>query len=185
MIGFLEALALTEEQKQNWKTRFPEYSWSLIGGGTQLFVKGEIGPPWVKPQPDGTRISRSVVTIKGMTFHCFVVDIASTLMLSRAPALEVLSEFVEKSAEENVIILGDFNTPRDSVHFKRLRKKHLNLCEVVGKNYAATWPQPVPVLSLDQIWVNQQIEPVACDHKYHKNSDHSIVVGRIRTKQRE
>ncbi|WP_417847397.1 endonuclease/exonuclease/phosphatase family protein [Thalassoglobus sp.] len=184
LIGFLEALALTDEQKHNWSTRFPDYNWTLIGGGTQLLAKGEISSPWVKPLEDGTRISRSIVNVKGATLHCFIIDVASTLFLSRAPALDLLTEFVEDSIDENVIILGDFNTPRDSVHFDDLRKNHANLLEKVGQSYAATWPQPLPILTLDQIWVNKQIEPVACEHRYNQNSDHSIVIGRIRVKSK-
>lgn len=183
IICFIEALAMTSQQRKQWETVFPDHQWSMIDGGTQLFAKGTISSPWVNPLPDGTRLSRSVITLNGEEIHCFTVDIASTIYRPRKPPIDGLVNFLENSERGNVLILGDFNTPTDSVHFAGLRKDFENLFDSVGNGYAPTWPAPVPVLTLDQIWIGETLEPIGCRLISNLNSDHKMVLGRFRIKE--
>ncbi len=179
IVVLVEAMVTTDADREVWKATFPEYNYSMINGGTQLLAKGKIGPPWVKALKDGSKLSRSIVTIDGVDLHCYVVDIKSTITVSREYAIEELANFTTKSTGQPALIMGDFNTPPDSVHFNILRENHVNLFETAGRGYATTWPHPIPVLALDQIWVNQNIVPIGCEHHVNFRSDHRIVVGRI------
>ncbi len=180
IICFIEALAMTSQQRKQWETVFPDHQWSMIDGGTQLFAKGTISSPWVNPLPDGTRLSRSVIKLNGKEIHCFTVDIASTIYRYRKPAIDGLTEFLKTSDGENILILGDFNTPGDSVHFTELRKDYENLFDSVGDGYAPSWPAPIPVLTLDQIWIGKKLEPIGCRLISNRRSDHKMVLGRFR-----
>lgn len=176
---FVEALAVTEEQKKAWEVEFPEYHWSSLHGGSQLLAKGQISDPWAQPLPDGSRLTRSVITLQGTQIHCFVVDITSNLMRSRKPAFDQLMRFTARSTDQPILVLGDFNTPSDSIHFKTLRSSFKNLFEEAGRGYAPTWPHPLPVLTLDQIWVNEDFILAGCCTHSNPNSDHRMLEGRL------
>ncbi len=184
IVALVEAMVVTNADRDSWKKTFPEYNYSMINGGTQLLAKGKIGPPWVKALKDGSKLSRSIVTIDGVDLHCYVVDIKSTITASREHALDELAKFTLKSTEKPVLIMGDFNTPPESVHFNALRENYVNLFESAGSGYAATWPFPLPVLALDQIWINHRVTPIECGHQINSRSDHRIIVGRIQVNRK-
>jgi vancomycin resistance protein VanJ len=75
-------------------------------------------------------------------------------------------------SDRPLIIAGDFNTPRDSVLFDPMRTHHSNAWEKAGSRGADTWPWPVPVLSLDQVWSNQWLKPLRCQTAGNWRSDH-------------
>jgi endonuclease/exonuclease/phosphatase (EEP) superfamily protein YafD len=76
---------------------------------------------------------------------------------------------------EFLIVLGDFNTPADSAFFRPLRAFATNAFEVAGSGCAATWPMPLPVLSLDQMWTTGRLRAVRCEHMLSWRSDHRAV----------
>lgn len=180
VIAFVEAMSTTSELQAMWRDSFPDHEWSMVNWGTQLFVKGKVGRPWVKPLKDGTILSRSVMTIRGQEIHCYIADVASTLFLSRKPAIDTLNQFTDSSGQRPVIIMGDFNTPKDSVHFSSLRTSFREVIEDSGTGYSPTWPWPLPVLSLDQIWVNARVEPVSARLIENPRSDHRMLMARVR-----
>lgn len=81
----------------------------------------------------------------------------------------------------HLILLGDFNTPANSVHFDSWRQKGLQYGLAADGRPLATWPEPLPLLSLDQIWLGSswQVEGVerlsAAVH-----SDHSALLIQLR-----
>ena len=72
--------------------------------------------------------------------------------------------------------MGDFNTPTDSLFLREIHRDFENAFEQAGDGYSATWPLPVPVLTLDQIWVNKGIEVYRCRLGWSLRSDHRPVL---------
>ena len=63
--------------------------------------------------------------IKGKEFDFYAIDI--TANISFFFRKEMLKEAFENViTKENSIIVGDFNTPYESLHFKEYKEKHLN-----------------------------------------------------------
>jgi vancomycin resistance protein VanJ len=115
----------------------------------------------------------------GREVFLLMVDYVATLHTSRRPAFDRLFQIVDAYAEKPLIVIGDFNTPADSVHFDRLRTRLTSAFETAGRGYAATWPMPVPVLQLDHIWTNKHLRVIRCEHKTSLFSDHRAVVAEI------
>ena len=72
------------------------------------------------------------------------------------------------------IVLGDFNTPADSVWFEAMREDFDHAFELAGDGYSPTWPEPVPLLQIDHVWLErgafevvqvQQIDTGVSDHR--------------------
>ena len=110
----------------------------------------------------------------------FCVDLGSSPFYLRAASIRELARLVERVGDQPVIVAGDFNTPLDSVHYQWLRDIGLSeLFEASGSGYLPTWPTPIPVLSLDQIWVRRTLKPLACVREWDRHSDHAGVIGTI------
>jgi hypothetical protein len=137
--------------------------------------------------PDATIISSGTLggagefqlcrtTLAGREVFILLVDFDGEFTKSRRPAFERLYQLVDAYATKPLIVMGDFNTPSDSVHFQRLRTRLTDTFENAGAGFAATWPMVAPVLSLDHILVNKHLRVVRCDHHTSIYSDHRGVV---------
>ena len=72
--------------------------------------------------------------------------------------------------------MGDMNTPARSIHLDTLRKTFRNTFEERGNGFYHSWPMPLPVLSLDQVWINKRIYVGSCELQWTLHSDHRPMV---------
>ena len=116
------------------------------------------------------------VNVDGSDFDVILIDISSAPFVFRESTLIAMADVMNKKTGRPTLLMGDFNTPTNSVHFKGLRQKWSNAFEHVGEGYAPTWPVPAPMLVLDQIWYNERIEPTRCELEWSTASDHRPVL---------
>ncbi|MCA9441853.1 MAG: endonuclease/exonuclease/phosphatase family protein [Candidatus Omnitrophica bacterium] len=122
--------------------------------------------------PDGRGWAATVKT-GARSFDLVAIDLRANLFVSRQPDLEFLSDWVvNRETDRPLIVAGDFNTPRDSVHFQGLRKNLQHAYETSGHGWPYSWPFPVPLIQTDHMWCSEGIEPI--DHRYDftLGSDH-------------
>lgn len=184
LITVAEPLTRTLEGSERWREAMSGYSVEFTPGNLLCLVRGEVltrTSGWLAP---ASYYSRFDVRIKGRELTVLQVDIDGVPAHSRRPALERLGELAAELHDRPLIVLGDFNTPRDSVHFAGLRKHLANTFETAGLGSGETWPMPLPVLSLDQIWCSPGLVPVRCHHEVTFRSDHRPVVAELRFNDR-
>ncbi|QDU49893.1 Endonuclease/Exonuclease/phosphatase family protein [Gimesia panareensis] len=188
VVAFVEAESYTQGSQDFWKKTFPEYDCQVEQGGFVLLSRlrclssdsGSLGRMGrylkISLVPEGSPSFASDVP-KMMT--AWLVDINSDVFRSRKQALQLLADQVQENGEKPALVLGDFNTPGDSVHFEPLRKQCRNTFEAAGDGYNATWPLPLPVLDLDGIWVNSFWQVRSCENRWTWYSDHRPVVAEL------
>ncbi len=117
------------------------------------------------------------------TLFLLVVDIKSTVTNHRKAPIQRLAELAA-SQTGPVVIVGDFNTPVDSVFLQSIRRDFRNAFEVCGNGLHSTWPMPLPVVAIDQVWGNQRIlfHTIQIDRTYV--SDHCPIVCGFTIKER-
>lgn len=185
LVGLVEADSYAAVTNDFWKKKFPEYRYRLEHSGFVFLSRypvvsqetgklARMGTYWrLAVLPQQTPSGGDEVP-GGMTV--FLVDIFSHVLRSRKDALDQLAGLVAESDDQPVLVLGDFNTPGDSNHFRRLRKWCRNTFEVAGDGFNATWPMPFPVLDLDTIWVNRHFQVLSAENRSIWFSDHRPVV---------
>lgn len=112
------------------------------------------------------------VELGGRLMRVLLVDVTSSPRISRADSLGRAAELAARHSDAPLLVLGDFNTPPDSVHFGPLRAQLVSAFETAGTGYAPTWPSPLPVLALDQAWLSTGLAPVRCEAGWTLHSDH-------------
>lgn len=175
IVGLVEVKGSARDRREFWMHALPGYDISILGSGMQLLTKGTAGEASPHQLHGNSECRELEVTIRGRRIHCIVVDIESDVFRSRRTALEQLAVRAAVHHDEPVLIMGDFNTPPDSIHFSLFRESLRQLFDACGSGYAPTWPVPWPVLQLDQIWINEHAEGVSCIHGWSRASDHRPV----------
>ncbi|MFN0059153.1 MAG: endonuclease/exonuclease/phosphatase family protein [Planctomycetota bacterium] len=141
--------------------------------GMVLAARGELALE--RHVPLGSRSHLALVTLelRAHRYMIAVADIRSAPTISRGPALARLREELDSLAGgDPVILLGDFNTPRRSVHFDELRRGFAHAFESAGRGVPYTWPLPFPALDLDHVWVDRRLEVMAAATRLTGRSDH-------------
>jgi endonuclease/exonuclease/phosphatase (EEP) superfamily protein YafD len=158
-----------------WQAALPDYQLLPSDGEMLCLVRGEILSSEEGSLGYGSYRTLIHARIRGHEMTVLQVDINGYPSESRRPPLQTLAALVAQHRSECLIVLGDFNTPKDSAFFLPLRALAVNAFETAGRGCADTWPMPLPVLSLDQMWTTGQLRPVRCEHMISWRSDHRAV----------
>ncbi len=178
LVALVEAGRGRDKVNQVWQKRFPEYTVTYLGHGLVVISRGEVVSPEddALPLGQGGRCARVEVTLDGERFTVVLVDVKSNPLMSRREPLEVLTRLVAELGDRPVLVMGDFNTPADSVHLADFRRRFVNAFEAAGTGFYATWPVPLPVLALDQVWANDRVHVERCRLGWSWRSDHRPVI---------
>ncbi|HBP19497.1 MAG TPA: hypothetical protein DEA08_17120 [Planctomycetes bacterium] len=108
---------------------------------------------------------------RGRPLRVLVVDFDSAPSTTRTRAMGPLREWVERQTAPWLVI-GDFNTPLDSVCFDAWRAEGRHAFERAGRGYMASWPlYPAPVLAIDHAFTSG-LTPLRVDLLSDLISDH-------------
>lgn len=171
----------SSEFRAMWRERLPQYDISFLGGGMMCLVRGASHQSEVRQIARFSEARQIDVTIDDTDIRCLIVDVYAHPLYDRAATLSDIARVADQSSDKPLIVLGDFNTPLESVHFRHLSRNHVNAFDRSGSGYLATWPAFAPVLSLDQIWINRLLEVVECRHGRTSASDHRPVLATVRS----
>lgn len=107
------------------------------------------------------------------------IDLYGPPMLPRTGQLREALSFT--NLDPKVIVLGDFNTPYESVHFDPFRNEGLqDALTVGGRGFRETWFYGLPLLSLDHIWLGKDWHVLEARKMWTRESDHAAVFVRAR-----
>ncbi len=176
VIALAEATADEVQTVEFWQSRLPKYQPLPLGGGLLVLAKGQIGSRGAATLAGGGRFRRVAVKVRAVELDLILADIISSPLRSREPPLRKLAEVLAAQRNRPTLVVGDFNTPPNSVWFDDWRTEWTHAWDVSGEGYRATWPLPVPILTLDQVWGNREIEFHRCIGRWSNSSDHRAVV---------
>ena len=180
VVAMVEAGAGDEEPREHWKQGCPGYKVSLLGAGIVLLTRGESGESTVHEFEDGSRARQIQTTVNGQTLNLVIVDIYANPFSSRREPLDQLAQVVSPLASGTTLVLGDFNTPADSALLDPMRSHYTLAFDLAGQGYRRTWPIPLPVLAIDQVWASSSVDVTSCRHLWTRASDHRPVALTVR-----
>ncbi len=176
IVGLAEAGQDVAAMEEFWRAVLPEYTAVVAPTGVTLLARGEVEVIGASTMDPWGRHLHARVFTAGGPLHVVVFDVSHSMWRSRSTAIEPLMHVLEPLRGEPVLVLGDFNTPPDSVFFEPLRRDYVNAFEVAGAGYAATWPLPLPVLTLDQAWASPAVHVHRAELGWSGHSDHRPLI---------
>jgi endonuclease/exonuclease/phosphatase family metal-dependent hydrolase len=173
MVWFTEADGPDGTPGPDWGSLLPEYGARHVEREFVVLAKGSI---LSTRQIDLTRGSHglySVIRTRAGDTRCVLADLHGKVFRHRGPSLERLQAALD--ADPPDLVVGDFNTPRDSSLFDALRQTYTHAFEACGRGSDGTWPSPVPVLPIDHVW-GRGVTFHRCEMPVTGASDHTPVI---------
>lgn len=103
----------------------------------------------------------------------YAVDLTADVFNSRKEELQFVYSNIEYHS--NSVVLGDFNTPLESIYFEDFKNNYNHAFSVKGKGFKENWFWNLPLLSLDHIWVCHNLRINKTDKINTWKSDHSML----------
>lgn len=178
IIGLVEVDAGYPHILNQVRAAFPEHHLFWAGHGI-LLARGEWElREWGSLNRDGNFAVVRASFPDGTQIDTVLVDIHGFILMPRGPAMQSLNEVLTRHTGKPVCLMGDFNTPPDSVFFQSIRNRFENSFETAGSGYYVTWPTIAPLLALDQIWLPPGT--TASSELYETpHSDHRLVTATV------
>lgn len=151
----------------------PGWTWRWFQEGMAVGVKGQILSAELVslgPYSDAAVVE---LEVKGRRTRAILADLVSYPTRPRGPAFARLDELRRRVKPD--LVLGDFNTPRDSVHFDAWRGEMTHAFEAAGRGWDLTWPSRPSLLAIDHVWCAPTVTPTSCLH-LRGASDHRAVI---------
>jgi len=173
LIAFVEAKNISVSDLKYLTKLLPEYDIRILKGYMFIAVKGEILSTQFKYLETNSKFNHIVFKNNNQQYSVVLADVSANPFQSRQYDLEsVLNHSNNYKAD---IVLGDFNTPFESIHFEAYKKAYSSF-HSVSRGFTATWPLGLPLLELDQIWTGKTLQPILLNKYYHTSSDHALLV---------
>jgi endonuclease/exonuclease/phosphatase family metal-dependent hydrolase len=175
LIAIAEAGRRYRGEANIYRHHFPDLSQSELAHGMLLLTRGRVLNNKSGNLGRKGRFLQSDVEIDDQRFTVLFVDITPSPTHNRREEFERLLPMIDALQDRPLIVMGDFNTPTDSVWIDKLRERLTNAFEEKGKGFSETWPMPLPVLAIDHVWVNDRIKLAGCSQDGSVHSDHQMV----------
>jgi len=159
-----------------WKRELPGHHLLRMPGGFLVLARGRSEMESYHPLPARGRAAVVRHEVLGRVFRSVVCDVYGNPFHDRGPSFRRLGELVVDGDAAPELVLGDFNTPRQSWHWRAWEAQRRHVLEAVGEGYDATWPLPTPVLSLDHVWATWRVSLHRAWLGWSLASDHRPVV---------
>jgi endonuclease/exonuclease/phosphatase (EEP) superfamily protein YafD len=176
-----EAMPAIVQDAAWWQARFPAHQALPLGAGMVVLVRGHAKLVTEGRLRKGGRYRIVDVEARGISFSLMAVDVASAPLLHRRlPLLHVTWLAERLPADKPALVVGDFNTPCDSAFLDVFRDHGWTEAFFsAGRGWSATWPMPVPVLCIDQIWGSPRVRFTGAEVVTTPLSDHRAVVADV------
>jgi vancomycin resistance protein VanJ len=173
IVGIAET-GQTDEAIAEWKQAFSDRTVEVLKGEMLLLTSGTVLEKESGKLARTGNYSRFKLGFGEKIFSVLLVDIDPNPFRSREPAFAALAGIIQMHKDENLIIMGDFNTPLDSVFFDSFKESFYHAFEHSGNGFAATWPAPFPVLTIDHVWIGKRFQLI--ESRLHQSwSDHCSI----------
>ncbi|MGB8168043.1 MAG: endonuclease/exonuclease/phosphatase family protein [Chthoniobacteraceae bacterium] len=167
------------EVMDRWRREFPDYVVTGGHGYMLCLVRGEVLASESGILGDSSYFTLLRLRVGGRPVNLLQMDGCARAAQSRRATLARLVELTRAYPGGNLIVAGDFNTPRESYHLDPLRADFTNAFEAAGRGFAETWPVPTLALTLDQVWVGRRWRVLDCVHGWSWLSDHRPVAVKL------
>ena len=175
IIAVGESNVYTDDFPAEWRDGFPGRSLLQRAGFVLITPEPPISTEFGRLADRGDYLLARCL-VKEHAVAVLLVDFETRVGSSKAAPFARLAEIIAAHRDEPLVVMGDFNTPHDSVHFDSWRRDFCEAFETGGHGFSETWPVPFPLLRIDHCWLGQRWRAVNCELGWSLLSDHRAIV---------
>ena len=167
-IGIKDSLVLNEA--------LTGYKVKILKGNMLVAVKGDITSVKFENKDYGYKLNYVKAKINGKPISILITDIYASPFTSKKADLKRVYDFTNNHTVD--IIVGDLNTPFESVHFNQFKSNYSSF-HSKNNGITATWPFGIPLLEIDQVWIKDTYKPLSLEKEYiFYASDHALLIAK-------
>lgn len=174
IISLVEAENASEEDIEILTKEFPDYEFQILEADMFVGVKGKINNVTYTNETYSYDINFVEAQLNNKTVLIAITDTFQSPTMDKRKTLGTVLQLV--SQRDADIVVGDFNTPYESVHFRNYKVDYTSFHDY-GQGFSATWPYKIPLLELDQIYLNKRFDPILLQKTNYNVSDHAMLIG--------
>lgn len=176
IVALVEALEVSEADINIMKKACPDYQFKQMQGEMLIAVKGSIDTIVFSPENEFEYCNYNYikVTIQQKQISLIIADVQADPLLNKEIPLDIIHKACQKYQVD--MLVGDFNTPYESVFFNKFKEDYISF-HPYSIGMTSTWPTPIPVIELDQIWIKKSLQPIKLIKFCYKQSDHKLLIG--------
>ena len=174
IIALVEAFKVSKEDINILKKAFPNYQFEVLQGDMLIAVKGSIDTIVFPPENPYCKYNYIKATIQQKQISIIIADVQADPLLNKEIPLDMIRKACQKYNVD--VLVGDFNTPYESIFFEKFKDEYYSF-HPYSIGMSSTWPTPVPVIELDQIWVKKPLQPIKLIKYNYLKSDHKLLIG--------
>lgn len=180
IIGLVEASHITESHKSQLRDKFPDYEFQILNGNMFIGIQGKIKDITYYSLEKSHKFNQIDATINKKNVSILLVDIYASPFINKKNPLNIINDYAINNHAS--FIIGDFNTPYESVHFKKYDDNYKNFHQY-SDGFSATWPFGIPLLELDHIFISNSMYPISLNKFNYEVSDHQLLIGSFNNKK--
>jgi endonuclease/exonuclease/phosphatase (EEP) superfamily protein YafD len=174
IISLVEAKGFSTDDIKNLEGNLSNYYFKKLKGSIVVGLKIRKSEIEYTELIDSSKFNLVSTKINDIKTTIMIVDITASPIKSRKNALK---NIYETSLKNNcLLVIGDFNTPYNSVHFNSYKKQFSNADREAGKGFISSWPFGIPLMQIDHIWSSKKITPINSFKKYYFMFDHPMLI---------
>lgn len=177
VIGLVETQNASEDDLELLTSTFPSYEFRILEGFMMVGVKGAITKIDYKTEYASYHVNFIDAQLPSGAISFAITDIFQSPTMDKKKAIGTVLKLA--SQKNTDLIVGDFNAPRESVHFKAFERDYTSFSSF-GQGFTATWPFEIPLLELDQIFARKPMVPILLQKFNYPESDHAMLVGYLK-----
>ena len=174
IIALAETQNASEEDIQQLSKEFPAYEFQTLEGDMLIGIKGHIERITYILEKESHDINFVEAQLSTGPISIAFTDTFQDPSMNKRKTLETVLQLVSQNNSD--IMFGDFNTPYESVHFRKYEKDFISFHDY-GEGFSATWPFGIPLLEIDQMFTSKVCSPILLQKHYYRVSDHAMLVG--------
>ncbi len=173
ILTFVETDSISNTEFETLKKELKMYSFKKLKGNMIIGIKGEIKSVIYQTKEKSYKYNNVTAVVNNNIIKILIADVYANPFNNKTKALKTIINY----SEENKIdfIIGDFNTPYESIHFNTYKKNFTSFREY-SEGFTATWPFGIPLLELDQIWFSNTIYGLKLNKYNYNFSDHQLLI---------
>lgn len=173
LVAVVEAASDTDDGWQAWSRGLPEHDVRRLPGGMVVAVRGSLERVDVLDSLPRSRAIRVACRVEDQSLKLVVVDVASNPFRSRQGRIGRILDETRDLVDGPSLVLGDFNTPADSVWFDAWRTRGWrHAFEHAGRGWYAGYKDWLPLLDLDHVWAGRGLDVLRARFEDGWPSDH-------------
>lgn len=172
-ISLVEANYISDSIFKIYQDEFKNYNLIQLEGDMIFGSKAPITNVFYEGVNDDYVLNHISISSGDNAVEILMVDLYGSPLHNKKTPFEIIYDYLNNNRID--FILGDFNTPFESIYFKKFESDFQSFRGLnTGLTY--TWPRGLPLYELDQIWISKKYQALKLQKLNYSVSDHSLLI---------